>query len=172
MSNIHNTKCIEMIEIKPYQNQHQHGVINLILDIQQIEFQVPITIEDQPDLLVIPEFYQINKGQFWVAIDGNNEVGSIALIDCGKSIGSIRKMFVKKQYRGKKYSIAQNLLNKLTAWALEHQFESLYLGTIERLVAAIHFYERNGFQLIDSTTLPATFPRMAVDTHFFRKEIT
>ena len=172
MSNIHNAKCIEMIEIKPYQNQHQQGVINLILDIQQLEFQVPITKEDQPDLLVIPEFYQINKGQFWVATDGEIVVGSIALIDCGKNIGCIRKMFVKKEYRGKQYSIAQNLLNKLTAWALEHQFENLYLGTIERLEAAIAFYKRNGFRPIEKENLPAEFPLMAVDTHFFEKNIS
>lgn len=160
-----------MIEIKPYQNQYQEGVIKLILDIQQLEFQVPITIEEQPDLKIIPEFYQINKGQFWVALDQDEVVGSIALIDCGKNIGCIRKMFVKKEYRGKTYSIAQNLLNRLIGWAVERGFENLYLGTIERLEAAVAFYKRNGFTLIPKENLPQEFPIMAVDTHFFEKNI-
>jgi putative acetyltransferase len=162
---------LKMIAIQPYQNQHKEGVIKLILDIQQLEFQVPITLDDQPDLKIIPEYYQINKGQFWVALDNNNVVGSIAIIDCGNNIGCIRKMFVRQEYRGKQYSIAQNLLNKLTAWALEHNFENLYLGTIERLAAAISFYKRNGFTPIEKGELPKEFPLMAVDTHFFEKNI-
>jgi putative acetyltransferase len=161
-----------MIVIIPFENKFTNGIVKLILDIQQLEFQVPITLEEQPDLLIIPEFYQINKGQFWVALDGENVVGSIALIDCGQGIGCIRKMFVKKEYRGSKLGIAQNLLNKLTAWAFERGFENLYLGTIERLQAAIGFYKRNGFSLIEKADLPKNFPIMPVDTHFFEKNIT
>jgi N-acetylglutamate synthase-like GNAT family acetyltransferase len=161
-----------MITIRLYENQDKEGIIKLILDIQQLEFQVPITLEEQPDLLIIPEFYQINSGNFWVAIDNNEVIGSIALIDCGQNIGCIRKMFVQKKYRGAKYSIAQNLLNKLTAWALEHNFENLYLGTIARLEAAIGFYMKNGFTQIAKENLPKEFPLMAVDTHFFEKNIT
>jgi putative acetyltransferase len=160
-----------MIEIRLYQPQDKESVIKLILDIQQLEFQVPITIEDQPDLQIIPEFYQINRGQFWVTVENEKVVGSIALIDCGGNVGCIRKMFVKKEYRGKQYSIAQNLLNRLTAWALEHDFANLYLGTIVRLEAAIAFYKRNGFTPIEKGNLPESFPIMPVDTHFFEKNI-
>ncbi len=161
-----------MITIRLYENQDKEGIIKLILDIQQLEFQVPITLEEQPDLAIIPAFYQIDKGNFWVATKNNEVIGSIALIDCGQNIGCIRKMFVRKEYRGKRYSIAQNLLNKLTAWALDHNFENLYLGTIVRLEAAIGFYKKNGFTQIAKDNLPKQFPIMAVDTHFFEKNIT
>jgi putative acetyltransferase len=160
-----------MIEIRPYKSTDKDQVIKLVIDIQQLEFQVPISIADQPDLEIIPEFYQIEKGNFWVAVDGNLVVGTIAIIDCTHNIGCIRKMFVKKEYRGKKYSIAQNLLNRLIHWALEHDFENLYLGTIERLEAAIAFYKKNGFSQISKENLPIEFPIMAVDTHFFEKNI-
>ncbi len=161
----------KMIEIIPFQNRFQDQVIDLIINIQQLEFQVPITIDDQPDLSIIPQYYQTQKGNFWVALEGHQVVGSIALIDCGENIGCIRKMFVKKEYRGKPYSIAQNLLNRLTAWALEHGFTNLYLGTIERLEAAIGFYKKNGFTPIAKQSLPVQFPIMQVDTHFFEKNI-
>jgi ribosomal protein S18 acetylase RimI-like enzyme len=39
------------------------------------------------------------------------------------------------------------------------------------LQAAIRFYERNGFTLIEKQKLPSVFPLMAVDTHFFEKRI-
>ena len=161
-----------MIEIRSFQPNDTDQIIKLVLDIQQLEFQVPITIEQQPDLQIISQFYQKDKGNFWVATHENQVVGSIALIDCGEGVGCIRKMFVKKEFRGSQFGIAQNLLNHLIQWSVEKGIERLYLGTIERLAAAIAFYKKNGFTLIEKTNLPQTFPIMEVDTHFFEKNIS
>lgn len=160
-----------MITIEPFELQDTNHIVNLILNIQQNEFQVPITINEQQDLLNIPTFYQQKKGNFWVAKFNDEVVGTIALIDCGNNIGTIRKMFVKKEFRGKEYGIAQRLLNTLEESARTNTIKSLYLGTLERLQAAIRFYERNGFTLIQKQNLPTVFPLMPVDTHFFEKEI-
>jgi len=160
-----------MIIIQPFENQDTEQIVNLILNIQQNEFQVPITINEQQDLLDIPNFYQQKKGDFWVAKHENEVVGTIALIDCGENIGAIRKMFVKKEFRGKEHGIAQKLLDILVESAQENQITNVYLGTLERLQAAIRFYERNGFTLIEKQNLPSVFPIMPVDTHFFEKEI-
>ena len=160
-----------MITIQPFENQDTDQIVHLILNIQQNEFQVPITIHEQQDLLNIPSFYQHGKGNFWVAKSENEVVGTIALIDCGENVGTIRKMFVKKEFRGKEYGIAQKLLDILEASSLDNNIKNLYLGTLERLQAAIRFYERNGFTLIEKQNLPSVFPLMPVDTHFFEKEI-
>lgn len=160
-----------MITIEPFENQDTNQIVDLILNIQQNEFQVPITINEQPDLLNIPTFYQQRKGNFWVAKYEGQVVGTIALIDCGESIGVIRKMFVKKEFRGKEFGIAQRLLDLLLSVAKEAEMNNIYLGTIERLQAAIRFYERNGFTLIAKENLPSVFPIMKVDTHFFEKKI-
>lgn len=160
-----------MITIQPFENQDTDQIVELILNIQQNEFQVPITINEQQDLLNIPTFYQHGKGNFWVAKYEENVVGTIALIDCGENIGVIRKMFVKKEFRGKEFGIAQRLLDLLLSVAGEAKMSDIYLGTIERLQAAIRFYERNQFTLIAKGNLPLVFPIMAVDTHFFEKKI-
>ncbi|MEA5461953.1 GNAT family N-acetyltransferase [Arcicella sp. LKC2W] len=160
-----------MITIQPFENQYTEQIINLILNIQQKEFQVPITINEQQDLLDIPNFYQQKKGNFWVAIHENEVVGTIALIDCDENIGAIRKMFVKKEFRGKEHGIAQKLLDILVESAQKNQIANVYLGTLERLQAAIRFYERNGFTLIEKQNLPSVFPIMPVDTHFFEKKL-
>jgi putative acetyltransferase len=160
-----------MITIQPFENQDTNQIIELILAIQQKEFNVPVTIEDQPDLLSIPDFYQCGKGNFWTAKHKGKVVGTIALIDCGENIGAIRKMFVKKEFRGKEFNIAQRLFDTLQDAARQAEITNIYLGTLERLKAAIRFYERNGFSLIEKTNLPKVFPIMAVDTHFFEKEI-
>jgi hypothetical protein len=47
----------------------------------------------------------------------------------------------------------------------------VYLGTIDRLRAALRFYAKNGFVEVQKESLPASFPRMAVDTRFFRYDV-
>ncbi len=52
------------MEIIEYKEEYQSQVIGLILKIQQDEFNVSITIEDQPDLNEIAHHYSNNHGNF------------------------------------------------------------------------------------------------------------
>jgi N-acetylglutamate synthase-like GNAT family acetyltransferase len=155
------------ITIRPLTNAHCGQIIDLILPIQQIEFNVPVTREAQPDLLDIDTHYSATGGGFWGAFDQDRLVGTIALISTGHHAGALRKMFVQKEYRGKEWGIAHDLLLTLEEHCIRCRITDLYLGTVEVLTAAQRFYERNGFQRIDKDSLPAYFPRMAVDTIFY-----
>jgi N-acetylglutamate synthase-like GNAT family acetyltransferase len=157
-----------MPTIQPYSSEYQEQVIDLILNIQQNEFAIAIALEDQPDLLKIPEFYQTGKGNFWIAVDQGKTIGTIALIDIGSSQAAIRKMFVERNYRGKHIGVSQQLLNTLLGWANYQLITEVYLGTTELFKAAHRFYEKNGFSKITKTQLPSTFPLMPVDTRFYK----
>lgn len=157
-----------MIQISPYQSTYQQPIIDLILDIQQNEFNVPITLEDQPDLLIIPDFYCQNGGNFWIATTSEGQlVGTIALIDIGDGMGALRKMFVHRKYRGKALGVASLLLHTLLAHCRVNQINAVYLGTNPRLQAAMRFYEKNGFVQLPKDTLPVEFPLMGVDSIFY-----
>jgi RimJ/RimL family protein N-acetyltransferase len=56
----------------------------------------------------------------------------------------------------------------LLATAAERGLQRIWLGTTEAFLAAHRFYEKHGFVRVDPDTLPAAFPRMAVDTRFYR----
>jgi len=159
------------IQYKPINDRYSNDVIDLILPIQQIEFGVPVTLEDQPDLKNLESFYCQSGGNFWGAFDGNTLVGTIALINTGHRAGAIRKMFVKKEYRGKEFGIAQQLLTQLLTYSQEQGITDLYLGTVEQLKAAQRFYEKNGFTLILKADLPAYFPLMSADNVFYHLHI-
>ena len=58
-----------MLGIIPFSSQYANGVVEVILPIQQSEFDIPITLAAQPDLQDIPGFYQQGKGNFWIALD-------------------------------------------------------------------------------------------------------
>jgi N-acetylglutamate synthase-like GNAT family acetyltransferase len=156
------------IEIRPYELKDQQSVIDLILTTQQKEFGLPITLEDQPDLLKVKEFYQQNAGNFWVATDGNKVIGTIALIDAGQGLGALRKMFVDPAYRGREFGTAERLLQTLLEWARKHDLKEVYLGTVDAFQRAHHFYEKSGFTAVASENVPAHFPRMKPDTIFYK----
>ena len=153
-----------MIQIVPFASQHVEGVGALIVGIQRDEFQIPITLEDQPDLQNIPAFYQKGAGNFWVAVSEDEVVGTVALLDIGDHQGALRKMFVHASYRGPRHGVSARLLE----WSRARGVKDVYLGTTEKFLAAHRFYERNGFQQIAANELPPSFPKMAVDTRFYR----
>ena len=159
------------MKIVPYVAAHQAQVASLITGIQQGEFGVPITIEDQPDLLNIENFYQINKGNFWCAVVGEDVVGTIALIDMNDGSGCIRKMFVRADYRGQEHKTAYKLHDALLEWCRQKSVTQLYLGTLDYLRAAIKFYGKLGYSAIEPADLPATFPRMSLDNRFFTTKV-
>ncbi|ALU89804.1 GNAT family N-acetyltransferase [Herbaspirillum rubrisubalbicans] len=156
-----------MIEILAFAPQHAQGVVDLILPIQQQEFDIPITLEGQPDLKDIAGFYQKGLGNFWVALDAGKVVGSISLLDIGNQQVALRKMFVAASHRGKEHGTAVRLLEGALAWAREQGVRQVFLGTTAKFLAAHRFYEKNGFRLIEKSDLPAAFPVMTVDTRFY-----
>ncbi|WP_371374990.1 GNAT family N-acetyltransferase [Sporomusa aerivorans] len=156
------------VSVEEYSDIYKEEVINLILAIQQAEFGIPITREDQPDLAAIEQFYQTGAGNFWVALGETHVVGTIALLDIGNKQAAIRKLFTNAAYRGSGYNTGKMLLEKLMGWAAAKGIEEIYLGTTEKFLAAHRFYEKNGFNEITTAELPAAFPVMAVDKKFYQ----
>ncbi|KAF2507410.1 GNAT family N-acetyltransferase [Flavobacterium foetidum] len=154
------------VQLKPIQNEYEEQIVDLILNIQQKEFNVPITLEDQPDLLNIQNFYYEPGGCFLGAFADEKLVGTIALVKFSENAGAIRKMFVKKEYRGKEFGIAQQLLEELINFSRQNKISDLYLGTVSILQAALRFYEKNNFITIKQNELPKDFPLMKPDTVF------
>lgn len=154
------------MRIQSIQNEYENEIIDLILNIQQKEFNVPVTLEDQPDLLDIHNFYFKPGGTFLGAFIDGKLVGTIALVRFNPEAAAIRKMFVKKEFRGKEFGIAQQLLNQLIEFSKENKIKNLYLGTVTILQAALRFYEKNNFVTIEKEALPKDFPLMRPDNVF------
>jgi len=161
----------ETLNIRRFVPGDEAGVRDVIIPIQTVEFGVPITYEDQPDLTDIPGFYQRGSGDFWVAEAQGGIVGTISLLDIGSGAAALRKMFVAEDWRGRDKGVAQRLLDTLLEHAAAEGLNTVYLGTTDLFHAAHRFYEKNGFQLCATDTLPASFPRMSVDTRFYRLDL-
>lgn len=159
------------MQIVPFKKQYQQQVIDLIVGIQSGEFGVKITANDQPDLADIENFYQLGNGNFWLAVSENKVLGTISLVDIGNSQVGLRKMFVKKGYRGKPLNIGQKLMDTATQWCIERSIKQIYLGTVPTYYAAHRFYEKNGFSRLEKSELPKAFHLMDADKWFYFKNL-
>lgn len=67
------------MEIVRYEERYKEQIIDHILNIQNNEYFLGLTIKEEPDLLDIENEYFISGGYFWVAIESNRVIGTIAL---------------------------------------------------------------------------------------------
>lgn len=160
-----------MVHVRLFKPEDATAVATVILSIQQGEFDLPITLEAQPDLGDIPGYYQRDLGNFWVAEVDGRIVGTIGLLDLGRRQAALRKMFVAAPVRGSTLGVASRLLQHLLAWSVEHELAAVFLGTTAKFLAAHRFYEKNGFIEIAPVELPVAFPIMAVDTKFYQRSL-
>lgn len=162
---------MEKFDITPIHNDDSQKIIDLILPIQQIEFSVPITLASQSDLFDIDTYYHNTGGGFWGAKAAGELIGTIALSASGDNSGTIRKMFVKKEFRGKEIGVAQQLLQTLLRYCQDQDIKHLYLGTVDMLKAAHRFYERNGFTRKKSDEMPTCFVRGMGENVYYEKHL-
>lgn len=155
------------MRIVPYAGQDCDAIVDLITSIQIKEFGVATSAEKQPDLRDIPGFYQQGAGNFWLAFEDGELVGTIALKDVGGGVCALRKMFVKKAYRGKERGIAGALMRTLLDRARERGVREIYLGTVDVYHAAHRFYEKSGFTEVAGPEVPASVPFMDVDVKYY-----
>ncbi len=155
------------MHITPYDNHDANSIVDLITTIQIKEFGVATSVEAQPDLFDIPNFYQPGMGNFWLAFVDDELAGTIAMKDVGDGICALRKMFVKEEFRGKERGIAAALMQTLLDWSREQGVKEIYLGTVDCYHAAHRFYEKNGFDEVTRDEVPECVPLMDVDVKYY-----
>jgi len=155
------------MEIVAYTDKYKEQTIELIFDILENEFSRH-SKSGRPDLYNISEEYQKNNGNFWIAIDNENVVGTIALRDCGNDVGFLERMYVKRELR--RTGLGSKLSSGLINFAKNKSYKEIFLSTWEETVSANNFYIKNGFGRIES--LPANIKnRSSCDKIFYKLEL-
>lgn len=130
--------------IIPFSSEYTEQVITLIDStlraIGVLEQDAPPIDDD--DLNRIDEVYGKNGG-FWVAVDGDHVVGTVAVRDAGDQIALLNRMFVDMQRHGS--GIGQRLFDHALQFARSHGYTDMILNTHEKMTRAHRFYEKNGF---------------------------
>jgi ribosomal protein S18 acetylase RimI-like enzyme len=111
--------------------------------------------------------YLSGRGGFWIAHDGDELVGCVALRpldELGPRAGEVKRLYVRPAYR--RAGAALLLMDALEAYARFNGYDALYLDTKDDLHAAIVFYERRGYERIaryNDNPQATIFMRRALD---------
>lgn len=158
--------------IKIYDEIYKEAVIELILHIQNIEYDVGISVEEQPDILDIQANFIVNGGNFWVALNDVGEVvGSIGLQKQTNEVAVLKKFFVDKNYRGKTFGLGTMLYDELLEFTKEQGFTTVILDTPSKATRSHGFYKKVGFQQIDKDSLPVQYDYPDRDSLLFQLNV-
>ncbi len=84
----------------------------------------------------------------WIAVDGQDRLGSIFCVSAGKTTAKLRLFLLLPEARGRGYG--KRLLNTCMDFARKAGYREMVLWTHESHRAACRLYETSGWQLVDS----------------------
>ena len=158
--------------ITVYDDRYKEEVIKLILYVQNVEYDVGIGVEEQPDILDIQSNYINDGGNFWVALNDNGEVvGSIGLQKLTNEVAVLKKFFVYKDYRGKEFGIGMDLYNVLLDFTRKQGFTKVILDTPSKATRSHGFYKKVGFKEIIKEDLPIKYDYPDRDSFIFQLDL-
>lgn len=143
------------MRIESYSKKYDNEIIPLILNIQNNEAGIGLSLQEQPDLLDIEQYYLQNGGEFWIALSGDNVIGTIGLMIKEQQCAVLKKFFVKKEFRSQKVGLA--LYNELLEYAKSTGVHYIILDTPAVAHASHKFYEKAGFCKISTEELPVPY---------------
>ena len=95
------------------------------------------------DLTDIDEHYWKRRGFFFVLVDGNKVIGTVALHYKSDAVCELGRMYLDAAYRGQ--GLGRGLLEHALATAQALGFTDIFLKTRSELTEAIRLYTRAGF---------------------------
>lgn len=143
------------MQIQSYQPNPQHlaEIVDVINYCQNLEAHLNIKMAEQADIFDISNYYQARGGDFWLALDTDHVVGTIALLPVDTHTAVLKKFFTYPKYRGEPVHLGQQLYQQFLTFAKAHGFSRIVLDTPEGEHRSHRFYERQGFQQIAAEQL-------------------
>lgn len=138
-----------------YSDMYKEQVINLILDIQNNEEGIVLSIGEQPDLKDINRYYADGGSVFWIALGGNDVIGTIGLMMKENGCAVLKKFFVKAEYRG--CGIGLQLYQRLIEFARGNGVRHIVPDTPSVARKSHRFYERAGFYKTEKAHIPIKY---------------
>lgn len=135
-----------MFEILEYIEGYKEEVNKLMHDILVEEYGFETFSESI--LAANNEEYLKGNNRLWVAVENGEIIGTSGVLEIDEQNILLKKVYVKKAYRGK--GIAQKLLDLCIDYANEVGYEYMHLETYYRLERARKFYAKNGFVEYDN----------------------
>jgi GNAT superfamily N-acetyltransferase len=129
------------LRIVPFEAEHADGFCSLVADtLREFGFEPDPRID--PDLADPTGTF----ARLWIAVDGGEVVGSVALRDLGGGELELKRMYLRPTQRGQ--GLGKRLLATALDWARGQGARTVKLDTSERMEVARGLYEAHGFRRV------------------------
>ena len=132
--------------IERFESQYSHQVRDLVKDtFEEFGFGFDLSNNDK-DLIDIRKSYFIEHGKFWVLLENEKIIGTIALKPFRNVCYELKRFFIYATHRGKGYG--NKALEFVITYVKAKKIETIKLVANSKLHNAIHLYEKYGFHEI------------------------
>lgn len=101
--------------------------------------EITDSINNLTDDQILNYLIDNSSSAFWLIKDQDKVIGCIAVKYLDKNNCEIKRMYIKPEYRGKKY--AQYLLEYAENWAIQNNYQNIYLECHHKFEQAIKIYK-------------------------------
>ena len=143
----HTTQTAGDYKLRKATNADRPAVWALISSVLRSYGITPDEHTTDKDLVDIEASYWNSKGAFFVLLNGQEVIGTVALHHETDALCELCRMYLAPQYRGQ--GVGRRLLEHSVREARESGFKEMYLKTASVLVEAIALYKRAGFITVE-----------------------
>lgn len=122
------------------------------------------------ELAALPGKYAKPEGRLFLALQGTEAIGCIALRKLEPGVCEMKRLYVQPAYRGRQAdgaSLATTLITTLLREAHLAEYAKMRLDTLPSMAAAIRLYQSFGFY-----TIQPYYQNPHTDTLFFECDLT
>ncbi|MFT9232995.1 MAG: GNAT family N-acetyltransferase [Bifidobacterium sp.] len=165
----------KMLRIRRISASYNRYVKTIVREgLARFGLDIPGTAYYDPQLEDLNDFYESDSADlgraYYVVVDEDERViggaGYAHFSGLAPDIAELQKLYVTPEGQG--YAVSYRLIETIEKAAREDGYRMLYLETHHALVAAMHVYERSGFQLLDE---PLAQPSHDTMDRFYLKVI-
>jgi putative acetyltransferase len=137
------------LHIRPIQPQDNGQLAAIIRhNLEQVGLDIPGTAYFDPELDHLSDYYatQTQPAAYFVLVDDQDQEqvkGGVGVAAFSKGVAELQKLYLADEVKGQGYSY--QLMQAVLDFARQH-YTNLYLETHSSLEAAVHLYEKLGFQ--------------------------
>lgn len=152
---------IKIIEYNEIYDKEINDFVNLCMHIF-----IGRPFKQRNDLINIKDYYIKNGGNFWIALDNDKIIGTIAIENRG-NIGILKRFYVDTEYQN--LGIGNSLYNIFEDYVKNNTtIKTLYLACGRVLTNAHKFYKKNNWIQIDQLEIDM---HVSIDDDFFKKDL-
>ena len=121
-------------------------------------FEEYIAVALNGELRQLPDIFSAaRRNAFWVVQSGARTIGTFGIENRGDDSTELRRMYLDRECRGR--GIAQRMLSQAEQHAHDLGFSRMVLSTAEIQKAAIAFYRKSGYRLVETEVADAISTR-------------